>query len=251
MAGELMTVTNIDNTISDTFVRTVSNGFSSPDIGPAYATSGGSAADFNVAAGVGTMSAGTVNALRNALIDTGVTDHTVLVALSLPINNAVAAPVTQWVLARCASLTSYYAAQLQLSTTGDVILQLAGRISGSLVALSTPVTVGTGHVGGDQWQVTIDVQGTQVRCKAWLPPNPEPDYQITVFDSQLIAGTLCGVQYRLESGNTNTLPVVLSIDNLIVKNPQTWQVNRSINGVVKSHGINESIALRNPLVLTI
>lgn len=252
VAGEQMTVTNIDNTITDIFGRTVASTWGSPDIGPAYTTSGGAAGDYNVASGVGTMAATSVNVFRSALVDTGVSDHTVQADFALSIANANTASVTQWLLARTTDLSNYYAAKLEVNTSGQVLLSISKRVGGSLLGVTAPITIGTGHVAGDWWRVVLDVQGSTLQCKAWIPAtSADPGWQPAVTDTSLTTGTQVGVWYRLESGNTNTLPVTLSTDNLMVTNPQTWTVTRSVNGAVVPHAVGSAVALKNPLVLTI
>lgn len=249
--GERITMTSCGPSLLDAFGRTVSNSFGSADTGQAYTTTGGATSDFNVGSGVGTISATSVNVFRNALIDTGVSDHTVSADFSLPVTSAAAANISQWLLARCTDTSNYYAARLELTPSGTIVLTLAKRVTTTLTGL-VGITVGTGHVAGDLWRVTIDVHGTTVRCKAWVPATTgQPGWQGTVTDTDLTTGTLTGVQYRLETGNTNTLPVVLSVDNLTVSNPVTMTVARSVNRVHKIHKIGSAISLWQPMVVAL
>jgi hypothetical protein len=251
--GERITVGLIGPVVSDAFGRTVSSSWGNADTGQAYSTSGGASSDFNVSSGAGTMSATSVNAFRNALIDTGSSDHTAYVDVSLPLGTATGANATQWLLGRCADASNYYCARLELSITATVILTPVKRVGGSLLAIpgAAAITVGTGHVSGDWWRVGIDVHGSTLRFKAWLRSGPEPLWQIVAVDTDLTAGTLTGLQYRLESGNTNTLPVTLSVDNLAVVNPQTFTVVRGVGGTAIAHNAGAKVSLWQPGVIAL
>lgn len=58
--------------------------------------------------------------------------------------------------------------------------------------------------------------------------HAEPDWQVTATDTSLATGTLAGVLTRLEGGNTNTLPVVISHDNIVVSSPEATLYSGSI-----------------------
>lgn len=203
---------------ADTFSRTATSDWTTADTGQAYTVS--PASDHSVNGAAGQQSHGSVNAFRSALVDVGEIDQQIEVDVSLPIDSAATASVTQWVCGRVADLSNYYAARLDLSTAGTVTLTLFRRAGGTLSgALATGVAVGTGHTSGDRWRVALEVVGTTLRAKAWLPSQAEPDWQTTVTDEILTSGTSVALLSRLEAGNTNTLPVVASWDNLTVGTP--------------------------------
>jgi hypothetical protein len=89
-------------------------------------------------------------------------------------------------------------------------------------------------------------------AKAWVPAaGAEPGWHTVGTDTSLTAGTQIGLLSRLESGNTNTLPVVVSFDNLAVTNPQTFTVTRSVNGAVKAQSAGSAVKLWKPGVLAL
>lgn len=254
IAGERVTFTTVGTAVSDAFGRTVSNGWASePTSGVAYATSGGSASDFAVGSGVGTQSLGSVNAFRNSLLDIGASDVDFRVDVSLPVTSAATSTITQWVCGRLTDVNNYYVARLDLATSGAVTLLLAKRVAGTLTTLVGSQTVGTGHVSGDSWRVRLQCIGSTIQAKAWMGGSTaEPgSWQATATDTALTTGTSIGLLGRLESGNTNTLPVVVSWDNLVVLNPQRATVTRAVNGVSKAQAAGAAINLWRQGVLAL
>ena len=63
----------------------------------------------------------------------------------------------------------------------------------------------------------------------------------------LTGGTQIALLSRLETGNTNTLPVVFSYDNLAVSNPQTF----TVSGVIKALPAASIVKLWKPGVLAL
>lgn len=210
--------------LTDLFGRTVSNGWGNADTGQAWTVTG-TASDYSVGSGAGKQSNGTVNVLRTGQVDAGTSNVDYTVDVSLPVTSAATANITQWICGRLTDLNNYYIAQLTLTTTGTVTLQLSKRVTGSLTAIGSLVQVGSGHVSGDVWRVRLQVNGSTIQAKAWIPATTvEPvSWLTTVTDTSLTSGTQIGLLSRLESGNTNTLPVVVSWDNLTVNslNPLT------------------------------
>lgn len=248
--GEIVSVTNVTN-FNDLFDRTVSNGFGTTTSGQAYTVSG-TASDYAVAAGVGTQSNGTVNSLRTAVFDTGSTDFDFTVDTVLAIGTATGNSATQWVLGRYFDGSNYYIARLDLTTSATLNLVLAKRVLGVLtVGLGTgSVQVGSTHNGGETWRVRFSGTGHSLKAKAWQTTDPEPSsWQATATDPELTTGTSVGVGSRLETGNSNTLPVVFSFDNLQMVSPQTFTIVRPTDGTATGHAVNASVAVINPFIL--
>ncbi|MEV0726001.1 hypothetical protein AB0I37_24885 [Micromonospora purpureochromogenes] len=212
----------------DAFGRTASSSWGTADSGQVWATSGGSASDYSVDGGVGKHSLGTVNVLRHSLIDIGSTDGTITVDITNPLGAPTGAPVTHWVVGRAADTGNYYYARLDIAqSTGVTTLILAKRVAGVTAGLTASIPVGV-HLA-DTWRVTFDWQGSFLRAKAWTPAAvAEPDWQVEATDTSLTTGTQAGVLARLESGNTNTLPVVITYDNVVVSSPQVALYEGSI-----------------------
>lgn len=204
----------------DTFTRTVSIGWDVAESGQLWTTSGGSAADHSVNGTQGLQSYTSVGVFRVATIDLGVTDHLAVFDITDPVVPTGNLIVHQ-VLGRISDLSNYYVAGLAIAVGGAATLNLQKRVGGTGSAISSGVSVGT-HAAGDTWRVALDVNGSTLLAKAWKPATgSDPGWQVTATDTSLTSGTQCGVQSRLESGNTNTLPVVIAHDNLVVTAPET------------------------------
>lgn len=201
--------------LTDTFTRTEVDSWGNADTGQAWTLSGGVVPDnYDVNSGVGKQSNSTVAALRHSKISLGVTEAETLVDVTVPVVPTGAA-ITAWVAGRGDfTANSYYAAQLNIATSGDVTLVLAKRVAGVLTTLLTSASIGT-HSAGDTWRIRFRYFGTQLKARAWKTTDAEPGtWQAETADSALTAGTDIGLLSRLETGNTNTLPVVMSWDNL-------------------------------------
>ncbi|MET8908395.1 hypothetical protein [Micromonospora sp. NPDC004551] len=170
------------------------------------------APDASVTNGLAQTSQATVNALRHGYIDTGSANHAFFIDVTIPVV-PTGAGLSVWALGRLTDISNYYAAQLTIGTTGAATIIIQKRVAGTLTAVGTSVAAGT-HTAGATWRVGINVNGTTVKGKAWMPATQaEPNWQITQTDASLATGNNAGVAGRLETGNTNTLPVVFSHDN--------------------------------------
>lgn len=210
--------------VLDTFTRSVSSSWGTSDSGQAWTTVNGSAADYSTSGTVGVHSNGTLNILRTTTMDLGNADQDVTVDCVINKATPTTAPITQRVCARYADGNNHYVAQLVLSTAGAMTLQLLKKVAGTLSGdLAPAITLqASGHASGDSWRVRIQVVGSAVRAKAWPAAVSEPPgwYQ-DVTDTDLTTGTLVGIISRVDTGNTDTLPITTNYDNLYAV-PGTW-----------------------------
>ena len=250
VGAEQVTASAISPAVSASFTTTVAGGWPTADTGQTWTTS--PSGDHSSASGVGRQSNGTVNTFRTALLDTGLTDLTTTVDVTIPVMPAGNA-ITHWSVARAVDLSNYYTARLTVATTGAVSLALlkrtGGTLSGSLAADTLPST----HAAGNTWRVVLDVRGSTLRAKAWRPASDMvPGWQVEATDTDLTAGTLAGPLSRLESGNSNTLPVVISHDNWAVSNPQTVTLSaRGVNGAAWAWPAGAPVDVWLPAVLSL
>jgi hypothetical protein len=214
-AGNIVTTATAP-LVTDTFTRTVVDDWSPADTGQLY-TLMAAAADFDVTGTVGTQTHPAVNVLHMAFLETGSPDQDIMIDTLVPVASAATANITDWVIGRVTDTNNYYVTTLSLTTTGTLQLLIQKRVGGTLSTVAGPVTVGSGHAAADWWTIRFQVWGTQLQTRAWLKTTPEPlTWQVTGVDSSLPTGTKAGVGGRLETGNTNTLPFVLSYDNFTV-----------------------------------
>ena len=226
-------VITLDTTIlTDSLTRSVSNGWGSADTGQPWTTSGGGASDPSVNGSKGIHSNTSVNVIRNSLAAAGTTNHRVRTTINLDTGTVTGAAAGGWVLGRVTDLNNYYNANLFFQTSDVVALQLFKRIAAVGTTLSAGVEIAPGFGSGTQFTVELDVLGSTIRARAWATatePQPPPGaaWDITVTDTDLTTGTQVGHLSRLESGNTNALPVQVQWDNTKVSLPgDAWHVWR-------------------------
>lgn len=214
-AGNVVT-TVASQPVVDTYTRTVVDDWSPADTGQLY-TLMGAAADFDVTGTVGTQTHPAVNVLHMAFLETGTPDQDILIDTLIPTASAATANIGDWVIGRVTDTNNYYAVTLSLTTTNTMSMVIQKRVAGALSTVAGPVTVGTTHTAADWWTIRFRVWGTQLMTRAWLRTSPEPTtWQLSTVDTSLPTGTKAGVGGRLEAGNTNTLPFVMSYDNFSV-----------------------------------
>lgn len=200
------------NVVCDTFSRVVSNSWDGADTGQTWNTSGGGATSYSVNGTVGIHAHDSVNTRRTSRVNVGVTDAVVVADVTVPVI-PTGAPIDLWVTARTQDLNNLYAVSLLLNTNGTTTLSLVERVAGVITTIASFGSVGT-NFAGLTWRIALNVEGSQLRGKAWRPSlETEPDWQVSVIDTSLTTGTDAGLMSRLETGNTNTLPVAITWDN--------------------------------------
>jgi hypothetical protein len=214
------------NTIVDAFGDTASNGWGSPDIGPAYdAPSGGSAANYSVGSGTGQISNASVGVTRIITIDTGSTDHAYTIDTNFSVAAAATSPIRHRFLARYVDTSNYYFGQLELDTSNVVRLTLQKNVAGSATTLVSNQTVAT-NSSNDIYRVTVEVAGTALRVTAYNVTDSGALVVAETTDSDLTAGTRIGVAALAVAGNTNGT-FTSHFDNLTAGEVGgLWHVNR-------------------------
>lgn len=193
-----LTLTPAD--VLDSFSRSATDSWSSADTGESY-TLVGTAANFDIASGVGTIQPGATSSDRIAVVtaDSGA-DRTVEVTAkwaSLPASGVLRAGV----VARYVDSSNFYIGEISISTAGVVTVQATKNVAGSKTVLAT-YTHPTAYVGGVNWRIRASVTGTAILVKAWRAADSEPDWQVSTTDSSITTGTLAGVWARNETAVT-------------------------------------------------
>lgn len=205
--------------ITDTFSRTVVDGWGSTDTGQAWTVAGGGGApDFDVTAGYGSHTlATTVSARRSQIVQPSADlDMTVDVAVStLP----VGANLIGSLLARSdLGVANFYNARLEFTSVlsgSQVLITLAKRVA-SVDTLMVTVNTQMSFTAGQFFRLRFQVQDNTLRARAWPADQAEPDqWQVTVTDSNLLAAGYLGTRSFSGAGVTNPNPEV-RYDNLTV-----------------------------------
>lgn len=248
IAGEVMSVTAVTSVISDTFGRVVASGWGTADSGQAWTTSGGSAADYSTNGSAALVSQGSLNVARRTTIAVSFADVDIAASVS---TDVLAAGGSHFVgvMARYLDTGNNYFALLSFTTSGAITIAILKRVAGAESTVASATTSLT-HAAGTRFSLRLQTRGSTLRTRAWLTSAVEPtSWDIDTTDTSLTAAGSVGTYSRLSGANTNTLPVVATWDDVTVRNPQTFTVTRSINGVVKAHSAGAAIRLtRRPTI---
>lgn len=223
------TSTNVEKTldplfdIQDTYTRTVSNGWGSTTTGQAWTASGGSASDFSVNGSRGLVSLGSVAVSR--VLDLATTtrfDWDVYHTVQTPVT-ALGATIQHICRARIVDPNNRYSASIEFKTTGQIAIQLFKTVAGVATSLGT-VDVGA-YAPAEDWTYRFRVASTQIQGKLWKTSTLEPvGWTVSVTDASIAGPGTVQFSNLLNTGNTNTTPVVLSFDNLQIGDSaaNTW-----------------------------
>lgn len=204
---------------SDTFNRTVANGWGSADVGGAYSVAG-TAADFSVTPGVGTIRLSKLGATDTAILPSTTSTDTDL-ALTVAADKVPAGgPVYTNVIGRRVSSGNEYDTRLAFGAAGEVIVWLVRLIGGTETTLTPQTRIsGLTYTAGTALTVRTQVVGTApttVRARVWKAGTAEPDaWNATTTDATAVLQTrgAVGLRGSPSSKVTNT-PVTLSFSSL-------------------------------------
>jgi hypothetical protein len=183
-------------------------------------------ANFPVSGGTGRIISTDAGVLRYSLADIGNTDATVTTRLQLGIAASATQPVTYWLIGRAVDVSNYYAAHLELLTTGVVMLRLFRRVAGNLESLdSLPAAVEAGtNALSDVWEITLTYKGSNFTATAINVTAGSALVSLTGQDASLTAGSLAGVAVRRETGNTSG-SVTTQYEQWQAEVPQYYEAN--------------------------
>lgn len=200
--------------ITDTFTRTVVDGWGVTDTGQTWTTSGGAAANYDVDGSMGLMSFSATGVTMNALIPVpgaDVGERIDFASSVVPTGNTITVGLT----ARENTTANLYMARVSIAdTTGAMTLTLRKRVAGVETQLST-VATSTNLVAGAMYTIRFLVSGSSLMAKVWPAAGLEPGWQTTTTDTDLTAAGDAGLRVGV-GAVTNPLPVILSFDNLWV-----------------------------------
>ncbi|MEV6471610.1 hypothetical protein [Streptomyces sp. NPDC051657] len=244
--GEQVTVTALTGVAEDTFGRTVASGWGTADSGQPWTLLGGmTSADYNVASNVGTHAMTSAGVFRHTLAAVPVPDQDIRFdwAISaLPTgDSAYVYPVV-----RATDATHMYIARIQIAAGGVMTLTIRAR-NGAESQVGSSYATGLTCAPGTWYTVRLAVQGSTLSAKIWPRSTTEPgSWQASGTDSGMTAAGSVGCRTFLGASATNTLPVVVSFDNVHC-GPQQMTVVRSVNGIVKAHAAGTALSLTHPM----
>lgn len=189
--------------VSDDFNRTVANAWTGG--AHVWTFSGGTAPDdYDLNGTKATQTNTATGALHHATTSAGVPDQRVRTVVNWSAATLTGGAATVWLFARLADTSNYYVAQLSYATTGAVTLTVQKRVAGALTSLGTHAVGTFADVSTTALGVELYVRGSTIMAKAWDNSGAEPSaWQISTTDTALVAGNLCGLGSRRETGNSN------------------------------------------------
>lgn len=198
--------------VRDLFTRSVANDWGTAESGQVWTLN--TPAAHSVVGNQGRQAHTAVNTLHTALVEVGSREQRIQVDVQHPVVPTGAAH-SLWLLGNAIDGSNYYAATLQIGTSGVAGFVLQQRLGGSLQpALASVGNVGT-HAANNFWRIILWVTRDRIRAMAWnlTTDSPPSTWQIDVATPLLYAGgTKSGVQSRLETGSTNATPVNVAWD---------------------------------------
>jgi hypothetical protein len=201
----------------DTFSRSAT-GWGTADSGQTYTDAGGTVPGNYIVNGTnGThVLDGVANVNRLSTISGSFTDLHLKVKGS--INVAVAgASMRTSIVVRYTDANNFDVVDFRWATNGNLEIVIANVAAGVQTAL-TNVNAGA-YLFGQQWYFDVDVNGTQIRAKAWPVDSPEPSFYQAQAATSITSGGY-GIRSIRSTGNTNT-DAIASYDDFTVS-PSTW-----------------------------
>jgi hypothetical protein len=234
--------TGITSWLKDSFGRTVSNGWGTPDIGAVWTTSGGSTSDYSVNGSAGVHTLSTTGTARLTAVTAAHADFDVycdITTTALATGDSLFGAAT----ARMQDANNLYMARLEFTTGNAIILSIRKNIAGVQTQLGA-FTLPNTYAAGTFYRVRFQGQGSTLRARAYLASNAEPsNWHVEATDTSLTAANQIGTRSIRSATNTNAATVAVQFDNYEVINPQTLQVTRSVNTVVKAQTAGTGVAL--------
>jgi PKD repeat protein len=205
--------------VSDSFARTVSNGWGSAPVGGAWSASGSA---FSVAPGTASTRLTAGAQLGGYVPGVTRTDADVLVAVGSD-KVPVGGQVYLMVQGRRVSAGNEYDAKVLVNANGSVTVRVTRLVGNVETALAGPVTVpGVVYAVGTVLDIRLQVTGTSpttVRARVWASSGAEPStWQVSGTDSTaaLQAAGAVGVSAYLSSNATNA-PVTIRYNSFTAK----------------------------------
>lgn len=253
VGGEVVRVTNITNWLTDTFTRSVSSSWGTPDVGTAWSVvGGGSATDYAVNGTVGIHTLSTVDVSRRTSVTAAITDFDIYCDVStsdLATGDSLYGAIT----ARMQDSSTMYMARVEFTTSNTVVVLLRRLLADVSTDFGSYTVPGYTHVAGQFVRIRFQGLGASLKVKAWPATDAvEPSvWNLTGTDSGISTSQSIGTRSIRVTGNTNAATVAIQYDNYQVVNPQTFTVTRSINGVSKAQVTGEDVRLTYPTIIAL
>jgi hypothetical protein len=216
--------------VTDAFGGSESSTWGTTDTGQAWSNDGGSASDYSVGSGTGSLSLGSVAVSRRPhLAGVSVADADSTVTITVPAL-ATGASMSVGVTHRYADSSNHLRAELVFQTTNDFIIRLVqASTSGGAQIMASSAAISS-YTAASSWKLRAQIIGRRYRAKAWAAADPEPaDWNVTglVTDAAVVAAAdAVGIRAIRETSNSNGT-VAFLFDDFTVSSPS--QIRLDLN----------------------
>jgi hypothetical protein len=190
----------------DSFTRSVSNDWGTVDATQLFSWSVAFAAAFNVDGSRGTVILAAANTATSAIANRATARDADITSTITPIATATGASYGLGTRVRSTDVNNNAYSTLEFDTAGTATIKIRQVIAGSTTQLAAlnPIPSST-YTAGVPWKLRTQVDGNQMRVKAWPAAGSEPtSWQITATISGALTGSSLGIYAVRFSGNTNS-----------------------------------------------
>lgn len=227
-------------TITDDFNETVAaGGWGTSDQGVAWTVNEGTASYFSKNGTKGVVSVNSVNTTQTISLDTNTADADVTDEFVCPVTPTGSSIIVSTRVRQQAANT-YYRIRCEYTTTSTLSCTLQKVVAGAGTTLAGPFTI-TGLIAGETFKCRIQIVDTAIKAKVWRNTVPEPGtWNLTATDGAITGSGDIAFSTILTAGNTNTLPVAITADNLQMGAPSA--VTRDITCRAKTKNFDMAIS---------
>lgn len=210
--------------VRDDFTRSVSSGWGAPEFSTVagnWSVAGGSTSDFSTNGTLARMShsaAATGHVATSPV--TGLADARIGGTVTNPVT-PLGASIRTSVMTRYVDQNNHYQFNVVHAAAGGISLSIIKRVGGTETTIASTLTSFTVSPNR-QFRIVAESVGTKHRMWVWWATGEADAALLEVSDSTFTAAGRVGFRSVLSSGNTNTLPVVLTFDSAIIQDLSTY-----------------------------
>ncbi|MDX3398452.1 hypothetical protein [Streptomyces sp. ME01-18h] len=246
--GETARVTACAPAAYDAFGRTVSNGWGVADCGFSWVGAGGADSDRSVSGGIGVITlVSAKDAPRFQRVISQITDCEVVCRMTVS-QVATGSAIIPAILLRYVDVDNFYRARVRFDLSGAMAVEVTRAYTQIGASTVLPFT----YTAGAWFRVRARITGDRVQLRVWPDAQPEPSVwhvDQTITTAPIPAGQV-GVTASTFGGNSNANPAV-RYDDFQVVTPQLLTVERSLNGIIKTHPVGEPVGLATPAIVAL
>jgi hypothetical protein len=204
--------------VLDLFNRSTSNAWGTSDDGAVWSNDANSAAGYNTTGTAATHTLDAVNTRRRSITGTIYNDVDQQFTVTVPVV-ALGSYIEVAAVARRLDTNNYYCAGVRFGLTGAMTAFACKKVGGVESDIATQAMTPT-YTAASSWNIRMKITGTTIQVKIWSVLVGEPGaWTLTTTDSSLKHVGAVGITSILNTGNTNTLNVVLTYDNYLKFDP--------------------------------